>query len=65
MIYLIIFYWLFSTLCSCSILYTVGIEHKIRMFIICFFWGGIFLPLLFGDILGKIYKNNGGDDENK
>lgn len=61
MIYLIIFYWVFSALCSYSILYTVGIEHKIRMFIICLFLGVIFLPLLLGDILGEIYKNNGGE----
>ena len=65
MIFLIIFYWIFSCLCSFSILYTVGIEHKIRMFIICLLFGGIILPLLLGDILGKIHKNNGGNNENK
>ena len=61
MIYLIIFYWVFSILCSYSTFYTIGIEHKIRMFIICFFFGGIILPLLLGDILGQIYKNTGGE----
>jgi hypothetical protein len=66
MIYLIIFYWIFSTLCSYNILYTVGIEHKIRIFIICVLFGSILLPLLLGDILGKIYnKTIEKDNENK
>lgn len=48
-----------------SLIPTVGIQHKIRMFIICLLFGGIILPLLLGDILVKIYKNNGGNNENK